>query len=258
MTTELTLENLSLRLEARFDRQAERMSKIEMRIGVEMGAAYDRLDAQAIVVATRGEQIEKLQSVNASQSTRIDDLERAILEEAANVAGLGAHIENQAVNQRKRSDALHDQVCTINERLGIHVTRLDAQSSSIDSLIERDEQLERKIEKRSDRQATRFEAIDERIERQAGTLCKLDERIGTVDEKLADETFRIDGQVDDLEIKHGERLSTIESELEDTTRTANSAEMEASDAKADLYSLDQSVDGLKSELSSLSHTVTHG
>ena len=243
--------NLSIRIDARLDRQADRLSKIDTRIGLEMSAAAEtlskmidavdaRLDSQAQTICKLDESVGTLQSVNASQATRIDDLERAILEEAANVAGLGAHLENQATHQRAATLHQAERITTINDRLAIHVTRLDAHSSMLDS----GEQMRQMDHNRTDQ-------LEARIERQT-------ERTNCLTEKLSDTEFQLEGKVDDLDKEHADRLLAVESELEDTTRTANSAEMEVNDAKMDVSTLEGKVDSLTADLSSLSHTVNYG
>ena len=217
--------NLSIRIDARLDRQAERIDRVskgldqaaerlsqmidavDARLDAQAGTICkhdDRLDAQAIVVARRGEQIE-------------------------------AH-DQRLEHHGKRCDMLHDGVCTINERLAIHVTRLDASASMHES-----------AQMMRDMDHNRTDQLEARI-------AKLD----GLEEKLADETFRLEGLIDDLERPTVERLVALESELEDTTRTANSAEMDVNDCKMDVSSLESSVDSLKSDLSSLSHTVNYG
>ena len=243
--------NLSIRIDARLDRQAEK--------------------------------IKTLQSVNASQSTRIDDLERAILEEAANVAGLGAHVEtrldaqalvvakrgeqieglsdqvadaeahigNQSINLRNAIRHQADRITTINDRLAIHVTRLDAHSSMLDSahqMCEMDRNQARQLE-------ARLATMSDNV---GFAVAPLELKIADLAEKISDEAFRLDGRDDDQDKEHGDRLLALESELEDTTRTANSAEMEVNDAKRDVSDLEGKVDGISSSLSSLEHTVNYG
>ena len=286
--------NLSIRIDARLDRQADRLSKIDTRIGLEMSAAAEtlskmidavdaRLDSQAQTICKLDESVGTLQSVNASQSTRIDDLERAILEEAANVAGLGAHVEtrldaqalvvakrgeqieglsdqvadaeahigNQSINLRNAIRHQADRITTINDRLAIHVTRLDASASMHESA----DMMRQMDHNRADQHQERLDGMSDKI---GFAVAPLELKIADLAEKISDEAFRLDGRDDDQDREHGDRLSALESELEDTTRTANSAEMEVNDAKMDVSTLEGKVDSLTADLSSLSHTVNYG
>ncbi len=206
--------------------------------------------------------IEKLMDANDRLETRFSTL--------------FADFNNLSIRIEKRLDVQANRLEPVNDRLAIHVTRLDAQSSSIDSLIERDELLDRKYENRSDRHASRFEAIDDRLDAQAIVVAKrgeqiegmsdmlgfavapLELKISDLAEKLSDVEFQLEGKVDDLDREHADRLLAVESELEDTTRTANSAEMTVNDVKMDVSSLESKIESTDSALSSLDHTVRYG
>ncbi len=164
---------------------------------------------------------------------------------------LFADFNNLSIRLEARYDRISDRlgfaVAPLERTIASHGVRLDAQSSSIDSLIERDQQLDTRLDTQSIMIARRGEQFE-----------TLDKRIDEVDVKVSDVEFQLEGKVDDLDKEHADRLLALESELEDTTRTANSAEMDAQDAKQDFYALDGQVDKLETALSSLQHTVDYG
>jgi len=160
-------------------------------------------------------------------------------------------IESRSDRQATRFEAVEARieavVAPLERTIASHGVRLDAQSSSIDSLIERDQQLDTRLDTQSIMIARRGEQFE-----------TLDKRIDEVDVKVSDVEFQLEGKVDDLDKEHADRLLALESELEDTTRTANSAEMDAQDAKSDFGALDGQVRKLEGDVSTLQHTVDYG
>ena len=168
---------------------------------------------------------------------------------------LFADFNNLSIRLEARYDRISDRlgfaVAPLERTIASHGVRLDAQSSSIDSLIERDQQLDTRLDTQSimiARRGEQFETLDSAI----------DKRIDDLDVKVADVEFQLEGKVDDLDKEHADRLLALESELEDTTRTANSAEMDAQDAKSDFGALDGQVRKLEGDVSTLQHTVDYG